>query len=454
MSTIQLDIPPVATVSAIEQAFYDLFNANDKDSYTEIELNFKGVRFIEPSTSTSYLIAMLYTCHEKGYDFKIIPPNDNGIKIILYTWRFFEVLEETTSVPIYKFAPELKRDFEQGIDVRLSRTINKTLKYYQNVDTSNIKDYFKKRYLGRDSIYFLTTNEKFFPLLTLNFSTPELKEKEFINEKERWKNTVLINRVLNNNLDNIEIKDEISEDVISETISNAIIHSNASQFFTGSFFNFSDEQSDEQPKKDKNSYFTINFWDNGSSIIDTLKLPLREGKKIKSTISEKHYQSVTKNTNQIEFLIKMKDHYIEDFFTTNSELRADLDEEHILLAAFFPGVSREPDREPDLFNPYHPGIGLSYLTNTVMNKLKGKISVRTKKYFLNIKCLSNYEKKQYIKEFKNSKENKFEGKDFFNDNSTYYKAKFKEYNNKMPEFKGNMITIMIPLKQRYQNEIN
>jgi hypothetical protein len=232
--------------------------------------------------------------------------------------------------------------------------------------------------------------------------------------------------------------------VISETISNAIIHSNASKFFTGSFFNFSDKQS-----KDETFYFTINFWDNGSSIIDTLKEPLKEKKNIKSIVSEEHFHSVTKNTNQIEFLIKMNDHYIEGLFTTKSELRPDLDEEYILLAAFFPGVSREPDREPDLFNPYHAGIGLSYLTNTVMNKLEGEISVRTKNYFLNIKCLSGYDMDRYIRDFKKINGKKIKRKDFFSVNSTYYRAKFTKFDDGIiPEFIGNMITIRIPLKNR------
>jgi len=439
-----LDLPVVSTVSAIEQEFYNLFNNNEKDSFNEIFINFKDVRYIEPSTSTSYLIAMLYTCQSIGYKFKIIPPNDNGIKIILYTWRFFEVLEEITSIPISEFAPQLEGDFTQSINVRLGTTIKKTLKYYKNIDSSDIKNFFKKKYFGQDSIFFLTTYENFFPLLTLNFSTIELKQQEFISEKTRWEKAVLINRILNNNLNNIEIKDEISNDVISETISNAILHSNASKFFTGSFFHFSDKQ----PEDDEIFYFTINFWDNGSSIIDTLKSPLINGKKIKSIASEKYFQSVTKNNNQIEFLIKMKDNYIEKLFTTASELHANLDEEYILLAAFFPGVSREPDRQPDLFNPYHAGIGLSYLSNTVMNKLNGEISIRTKKYFLNIKCLSNYEKDRYIRNFKTSNENKAKRKDIFNDSSSYYKAKYIEYEGNMPLFSGNMITIRIPLKYK------
>lgn len=442
MSEIILNLPAVATVIAIEQEFYNLFNNNDRNSFKVIIINFKDVRFIEPSTSTTYLISMLYTCHSNGYKFKIIPPNDNGIKIILYSWRFFEVLEETTSIPISEFAFQLEKDFTQDISVRLGTTINKTMKYYRNIDSPDIDNYFKKKYSGQDSIYFLTAREKFFPLLTLNFSTDESKKQEFNKEKTRWENTTLINRILNNNLNNIVITSEISLDVISETIFNAISHSKASKFFTGSFFSFSDEKS----QKDDKFHFTINFWDNGISIIDTLKEPLRKGEKIKSIESEKHFHSMTNNNNQIEFLIKMNDIYVEDLFTTTSELPPNLDEEYILLAAFFPGVSRLPDREHDLFNQYPAGMGLSYLANTVMDKLKGEISVRTKNYFLNIKCLSSYEKDRYIRQFKTSQTEKVKRKDVFNDSSIYYKAKFVKYEYRMPEFLGNMITVRIPLE--------
>jgi hypothetical protein len=443
VSTITFNVPEIATVAAIERGFCDLFNGVE-DYVDEIVLDFRTVWFIEPSTSTSYLIAMLYTCNKKGYKFRIIPPKNNGVKIVLYSWRFFEVLEEITAIPISEFAPDIKREFSRGIEFRLGSTINKTLKYYQDIDTSEIQSFFKKKYLGQDSVYFLTAYEKFFPLLSLNFSTNEFKQQEFINEKRRWKNAELINHILNNNFNNIEIKDEISEDVISETISNAIIHSNASKFFTGSFFPFSDNQPDENEV----FYFTINFWDNGESIIDTLGLPLKNNQNVKSLDAEKHFQLVTKNKNQIEFLLKKKGQYIEDLFTASSDLHPNLDEEHILLAAFFPGVSRLPNRQPDLFNPFPAGIGLSYLTNTVINKLSGEIAIRTKKYFLNIRNLSNYDKDQYIKNFKISEMKKPKRKEIFDENSTYYSAKFTEYDNRMPEFIGNMVTIRIPLRYR------
>lgn len=443
MSRLILNIPEIATVAAIEQEFYNLFNGNDY--IEEITIDFKGVRFIEPSTSTSYLIAILYLCKEKGIRFRINPPNDNGIKIILYSWRFFEVLEEITSIPIGEFAPTIKRDFENGMPVRLSSTINRILKYYQDVNKPEFQTFFRKKYLGQDSIYFLTAYEKFFPLLSLNFNTKESKQEEFIIEKTRWKNAELVNRILNNNFSNIVIKDEISEDVVSETISNAIIHSTANKFFTGSYFPFFDRE----PKQDDIFHFTINFWDNGESIIDTLGSPLKKKLPIKSEVSEKYFQQVTHANNQIEFLIKRdKGQYTEERFTTSSELHPDLKEEEILLAAFFPGVSRLPNRRPDLFNPFPAGIGLSYLTNTVINKLDGEIAVRTKNYFLNIKQLSNYDKDQYIKLFKTTDTVKPTRKEVFDDNATYYSAKFNVYNNKMPKFIGNMITVRIPLKYR------
>jgi hypothetical protein len=68
---------------------------------------------------------------------------------------------------------------------------------------------------------------------------------------------------------------------------------------------------------------------------------------------------------------------------------------------------------------------------------------------LNIKNLSNYDKDQYISNFKiPSGTKRPKRKDIFDENSTYYRAKFIEYDNKVPEFMGNMITIRIPLKYR------
>jgi len=443
MSQLVINIPGEARVDAIERVFYEQFNSFD-GQIKEVILDFRSVWFIEPSTSTTYIIAMLYMCKEKGYSFKIIPPGNNGVKIILYTWRFFEVLEEVTSCKISEFAPTLENDFKKGksINVRLSSAINRNLKYYTDVDSLDIQGYFKKKYLGQDGICFLTLNEKFFPLLSLNFDSPESKQQEFLNEKIRWRNAELINRILSNNLTNLEIKDEIADNVICETISNAIIHSTACKFFTGSYFQFTEPNAN----KDTTYHFTINFWDSGKSIIETLKLPLINKKSI---ISVKTKNDFLSKHNEIEFFIKYEDKkYIEESFKSSfSELDPD-DDERILLAAFFPGVSCSPYREPDIFNQIPAGIGLSYLTNTVVKNLKGEIAIRTKKYFLNIRQLTGYDKDQYIAQRKTTDTKKPKRKEIFSDKTTYYSAKFQIFNNQMPEFIGNMITIRIPLKYR------
>jgi hypothetical protein len=368
MSQLVINLPGEATVGEIERVFYEQFNSF-KGNIELVSIDFSSVWYIEPSTSTTYIIAMLYMCKEKGYKFEIIPPKNNGIKIILYSWRFFEVLEEITSCKISEFAPALKNDFTKSktIDIRLSSAISRSLKYYNDVDSPDIKGYFKQKYLGQDGICFLTLYEKFFPLLSLNFDSDESKRQEFLNEKTRWRNAELVNRILSNNLKNLQIKDEIADNVICETISNAIIHSTANKFFTGSYFQFIEPKAN----KDTTYHFTINFWDSGKSIVETLQLPL---KKKESIISDKAKNDFLSRHNEIEFIIKKEDNqYIEESFNSSfKELHPD-DEERVLLAAFFPGVSRSPHRVPDLFNPFPAGIGLSYLTNTVVDNLKGKL---------------------------------------------------------------------------------
>ena len=101
----KLILPERSTVANIEALFYNFFNNNDRSN--EIEIDFRDVIFIEPSSSTTYLIAILNCCIKNGIKFRINPPSSNGIKIILYTWRFFEVLEETTGIPVNEFCPLL-----------------------------------------------------------------------------------------------------------------------------------------------------------------------------------------------------------------------------------------------------------------------------------------------------------------------------------------------------------
>ncbi len=166
---------------------------------------------------------------------------------------------------------------------------------------------------------------------------------------------------------------------------------------------------------------------------------------VKSELSKSHFQRETK-IEELIFIVK-KEGYRYQLIDTTLTLDTKTSDEEILLASFFPGVSRDLNRQIDLFNQNMPGIGLSYLINTIVNILGGEIAVRTSYYFINIGEADKGDKIKYIDQHFSNVKDKPKQKDIF-PNEFYYAAKIKKLSNKMPKFLGNMITVRIPIKYK------
>lgn len=446
METVLLPVSSI--VKHLEMCFNSFFK--ERNGYNKpgvVNIDFTEVQFIEPSSSTTYLIGMINTLVKNGFKFTVTPPRANGVKFVLYTWRFFEVLEEITEIPIAEFAPSLQVDFSEGKNFRISSLREKVLRYYNNVDDEDYKKFFRNRYLDESSIYHLTTTEKFFPLLSLNFSNEELKFEEFENEKNRWDNATLINNVLSNNLKNIDAKRRITDDVVSEAISNAIMHSSANKFFTGSYFDWKDNLNKSKSEiKDKTYNFTLNFWDNGKSILSTLREPLENSVSIKSHFSEETFNKQT-NTSFVKF-IRTKNGANHTFVdNTTMVIDKHSQPEEIILAAFFPGISSQVYRNNDSSGQQPlAGLGLSFLMNSVVYELGGSIAVKTGNHFLNVRRANASELNEYLRQKYDGKKKPTKKEEFRDD--YIYIANFKSFDETNPEFCGNMITARIPIKYK------
>jgi hypothetical protein len=108
--------------------------------------------------------------------------------------------------------------------------------------------------------------------------------------------------------------------------------------------------------------------------------------------------------------------------------------EKILLAAFFPGITRDiagknhrvdPNVYKDRKMLSQPGMGLYVLTDQVVKVFGGTVSLRTKNYFLNFRLPSVREQ---------------------NENDIEYSVKLRRYGNHFPSFLGNLLTIRLPLR--------
>ena len=176
-------------------------------------------------------------------------------------------------------------------------------------------------------------------------------------------------------------------------------------------------------------HLTICFWDDGESVVDTLKEAIIEHKTIRSMDTPELYANY-ELTVQGEDGKKSEPLVVRSDFVPNEKTQDEL----VLLAATFPGITRDVTGaghivDPDVLKKDHrlglPGMGLYVLTSEVVEVYGGTVSFRTKNYFLNIKG--------------------WEG-GTSDKTGVQYMAKVRKYGEWLPPFQGNMVTIRLPLR--------
>ncbi|MBI4650992.1 hypothetical protein HY745_06870 [Candidatus Desantisbacteria bacterium] len=377
MKPIKIKISSSAVVGNIESNFADYFSENKFNQSWQIDLS--TVDFIEIA-SMVYLAQLIYRRYKQNIETKIILPISSSVLIILHTWRFFEIIEDLTNIKILNF---IDGEFEKFSEVKIEiggKTFHKDIN----------KDYFEKYYSDK-SINELI-KKGFFSLICLPFKTMEEKEFALKNQRIQWNADKLISDVLEKNLLlNVEVGNILANTIIYECLTNAAHHPQSDYLVIGSFFDL------KKTSKKENViyYFTIVIWDNGNSIIKTLKDSIDNGKNIRA---EKSF--LLAKTHSLTSWIKLTRNYIST--SNNNFLYYDFipdkktDKDEIFVSSFFPGISRDPNREQNLsfennstnkeaIEKHDPGLGLTYLLNAVIEKLNGNLSVRTNEYFLNIK---------------------------------------------------------------------
>jgi hypothetical protein len=220
----------------------------------------------------------------------------------------------------------------------------------------------------------------------------------------------------------------VSNRIIYECITNSQRHSEAGKLMV-SFIVMNDKN------------FHISFWDNGVSIIKTLKNVIgREG----LIRDDEIFKNSKIDTIQASYYIKYKNNkFDETIVNSDADLTEILcDDGLIFLSSFFPGISEDPkglnnfkenmdfkDEDTPLKNP---GMGLTILLNAAIDLLGGNVSVRAENYFLNIKKPDEKKiKESCLQTIKHSK---------------FYEVKIEKRGEDIP-FKGNMLTIRLPLKK-------
>ena len=159
-------------------------------------------------------------------------------------------------------------------------------------------------------------------------------------------------------------------------------------------------------------------------MVDTLRRAIREGKRIRLA-------SVPVGPDEFHvYRHEMHGEKTQEvIISSHFEPNKDTPDWQLLLATTFPGITRDIESKShasDELKSAHPeydapGMGLYVLLNTVIDVFKGSLTFRTKEFMMSLKG------------------QKEEGKGKYN-------ARIKEFPPSSPAFKGNMLTIRLPLK--------
>jgi hypothetical protein len=169
-------------------------------------------------------------------------------------------------------------------------------------------------------------------------------------------------------------------------------------------------------------YLTIVFWDDGQSMIETLRDAIRSGKDIRSIEVPELYANY-------EVLLANGKGETYDRRTLHSSIIPDrvADDSTVLLATTFPGITRDVTgagkesgidaaREPKYD---YPGMGLYVLVNTVVDVFSGSVYFRTNNLGMSIR-------RSNLRDHK-------------------YRVKVRHHPVTTPSLMGNLITIRLPI---------
>ncbi|WP_319406229.1 hypothetical protein [uncultured Desulfosarcina sp.] len=399
MLTIKIEEP--ATVGLLEKQINEIYD-NSEASIKKLLFDFSTCPFIE-ITTLAFLISFITQRAIKNLITKIKLPFSKDVRDILRVWDFPNALKRASGIPFSRIVIEEDHKYF-GEDFSLEN-----MKYSQSI----IYDKRLTRLLSKN----------FFSFNTYSIDSIIFSPKVAFDECRRWQDR-LISSVLNNHLKGPD--SYVSNRIIFEALTNTLRHPDAKIVQTSSFF---------QPVRDKRNnirgHFTIIIWDDGISMIDTLRNALKAGKKIRSTQADEFftkYLFVLKDSNGK----KINEKTIGSDFSPDNNCSDEL----LLLTECFPGITcdiegkniinnNDGDVEvPKIFS--RPGMGLYILVNAVVYIFGGEIAYRTKNIFINIKKAPKKTGKNYD-----------------------YRVKAMNYSEYLPNFLGNMLTIRLPIFRSY-----
>lgn len=190
---------------------------------------------------------------------------------------------------------------------------------------------------------------------------------------------------------------KFAKNVIYEAFVNSIRHPHASTIVLASSLQVT--KSGSYNLKAQDGYLTFIIWDNGDSIIETLKNGMEKNENIRiwkdDIFSCVFHVKDRKDTSDLRYKPKHNSKLKFTPFNLNHDFEpSNNDPDHTLLASsFLPGISSNPEKENKFHYPERcsevsslnqPGMGLYQLANTVVQEFGGRVFFRTKNRYITI----------------------------------------------------------------------
>lgn len=432
---LEFKLSEYAYVGRLEKEYHHFLQ--DKEYSHPILLDLSAVTYIQ-ITSLVYLAQIVYKRDLSNLQTYLRLPESDDVRIFMFTWRFFEIIEELTGKNIFHFIEGNQNKFPPAKFQIEDKT------FYLNIN----KDYFDKHY--KEEQLKNLVKKGFFSLICEPFKEENQKYLALKKHRRNWTTEKLITDVLQKNLfEDVAIGNLLANTIIFECLTNAANHPESDHLVIGSFYDYTNENSINQGERDKKLYFTIVLWDNGDSIVKTLSESINLGNNIRAIDS---FEVAKKSELKSWFRVIRK-----NYTSTKSESifydylpSKDSETDEVLLSSFLPGISRKPIKKKDTSSDSSSeivdsssgtGLGLSLLLKAVIKDLSGSIHVRTDDYLLEItpaRAGGGIETNDMFF-FKKLPDSEKDEVDF------YCKSELRRYKNNGGPFKGNMITIKIPL---------
>lgn len=388
-----------------------LVAALSKEPVAKLELNFSKSEFIEIATLV-LLVATITARKRCGFDTIIKLPDSKRTRDFLRLWSFPETIRIVTGIGFRRIASKKEDDV-----------------YFGENNEGFEQNSYSKAYEVNDEGIRRLTSTRFFSLETYELARninvrvsdqdqgiiKKRNNTKFVEQESgRW-NGELIRSVLNRQLQGPG--GYVSSRIVFESMTNAVRHANACFIVAGSM-------KDEPGMAGKSGAFTLVYWDDGDSMIDTLKSALIQGKPIK-TMAFMLPPAVFKLQIIKDGALFSEESVSSDFTPNKTE-----SDEKLLLATTFPGITRDVTAKghasPELKKNHPeydaPGMGLHILLNTVVDVFGGSVAFRTKNHFMSIKKDNTASEARYL-------------------------AKIRVFPTDSTTFVGNMLTIRLPIKR-------